>query len=95
MVFAALVAASAACSSARAPVLVGTVPTGPETLAAARKYLEGRWALEFFEVRPPGRPPFTLNGSGTLTYDDFGNLRMEVRADQAASDLLRASARHP
>ena len=33
----------------------------------------------------------TLKGSGTLTYDDMGNLRMEVRADQASSDLLRAA----
>jgi hypothetical protein len=26
-----------------------------------------------------------------LNYDDFGNLRMEIRADQASSDLLRAA----
>lgn len=73
------------------PLLVGSVDTGAGSITAARKFLEGRWSLESFEVRPPGKPPVTLNGSGVLTYDDFGNLRMEIRADQAASDTLRAA----
>ena len=42
-------------------------------------------------MRPPGKPPITLKGSGVLNYDDFGNLRMEIRADEASSDLLRAA----
>ena len=63
----------------------------PGTLAEARKFLEGRWALESFEVRPPGKAPIALKGSGVLNYDDFGNLRMEIRADEASSDLLRAA----
>jgi len=67
------------------------VDAGPGSLAAARKFLEGRWSLESFEVRPPGKPPIQLKGSGVLNYDDFGNLTMEVRADQASSDLLRAA----
>lgn len=61
------------------------------TLADARKFLEGRWALESFEVRPPGRPPILLKGEGVLTYDAFSNLRMEIRTDQATSDQLRAA----
>ena len=61
------------------------------TLAQARKFLEGRWILESFEVRPPGKEPIMLKGSGVLNYDDFGNLRMEVHADQASADLLRAA----
>jgi hypothetical protein len=73
------------------PIELGKVETGPGTLAAARKYLEGRWTLESFEVYPQGKPPITLNGSGMLMYDDMGNLRMEIRADQASADLLRAS----
>ena len=67
------------------------VEGGAGTLPEARKYLEGRWALESFEVRPPGKAPIMLKGSGVLNYDDFGNLRMEIRADQASSDLLRAA----
>ena len=67
------------------------VDTGAGSLTAARKYLEGRWSLQSFDVYPPGKGPVTLKGAGTLTYDAFGNLTMEIRADQAASDLLRAA----
>src|SRR6185369_16382601 len=38
-----------------------------------------------------GKPPIPLKGSGTLTYDDYGNLKIDIRADQASSDLLRAA----
>ena len=73
------------------PIEAGPVDTGAGTINAARKFLEGRWTLESFEVFPPGKPPITLKGSGTLTYDDFGNMRMEIRADQQSADLLRAA----
>jgi hypothetical protein len=84
--------AAAACSGAprERPVRMGPVDQGPNTLAAARKYLEGRWSLESFEAYQAGKP-VALKGSGTLVYDEFGNLRMEIRADQASSDLLRAA----
>jgi hypothetical protein len=65
--------------------------TSSPSLGDARKFLEGRWSLDSFEVRPPAAAPIVLTGSGDLTFDNFANLRMEIRADQAASDLLRAS----
>ena len=70
---------------------MGPVDTGPGTLASARQFLEGRWQLETFEIHRPGQPPLTLKGSGTLIYDDMSNLRMEVRADEASADMLRAA----
>jgi hypothetical protein len=79
----------AACGWVSAQQPAGAKPT--PTLADARKFLEGRWALESFEVRPPGRPPILLKGEGVLTYDNFSNLRMEIRTDQATSDQLRAA----
>jgi hypothetical protein len=98
---AALFAATAACAAATAscagvprqrPLLLERVQTGGAgTLADARKFLQGRWALESFEVRPPGQAPIFPKGSGVMTYDDFGNMRMEIRADEASSDLLRAA----
>lgn len=89
----ALAIANAGCAAAprQRPVEMGPVDTGPQTLTAARKYLEGNWALESFEVYPPGKPAITLKGSGNLSYDDFGNLKIDIRADQASSDLLRAA----
>ncbi len=65
--------------------------SGGPTLAEARKFLQGRWALESFEVRPPGKAPIFPKGSGVLNYDDIGNMRVEIRADEASSDLLRAA----
>jgi hypothetical protein len=73
------------------PIEVAPAETGAGTLAAARKFLEGRWALESFEMRPPGKAPIALNGSGVLVYDEFSNLKMEIRADKASTDLLRAA----
>jgi hypothetical protein len=86
-------AAAAACAGAprERPVRMGPVDTGPGTLTAARTFLQGRWTLESFEVRPPGKTPIALKGAGTLVYDDSGNLRMEIRADEKSSDLLRAA----
>ena len=88
-----LLAVAIGCAAAprQKPLPVGKIESGPGTVSEARKFLEGRWALESFEVRPPGKPPIMLKGSGVLNYDDFGNLRMEIRADQATSDLLRAA----
>ncbi len=89
-----LLAAAGACAPPAArerPLKTSPVQGGPGTLADARKFLEGRWALESFEIRPPGKEPIFPKGTGVLNYDDYGNLRMEIRADEAASDMLRAA----
>jgi hypothetical protein len=85
------VAAAAGCASAprERPIPLGEVNSGAGTLASARKFLEGRWTLESFEVYPPGKGAVPLKGSGSLLYDDMGNMRMEIRADQQSADVLR------
>ena len=70
------------------PVSAGDVDTGAGTLTAARKFLEGRWSLESFEVFPPGGQPIRLSGMGTLVYDEFSNLRMEIRTDEKTAEQL-------
>jgi hypothetical protein len=92
-IIAAAVLAAVACSAAprQRPVEMGPVDTGAKTLTAARSFLEGRWVLESFEVRPPGKDPIVLNGGGLLVYDSDGNLTMNIRADEKSSDLLRAA----
>ena len=90
---AALLVGATACANAsprQRPISKGPVDTGPGTTAAARKFLEGRWVLESMVVNPPGRAPITLKGTGVLNYDDFGNMEMNIKADEASSDLLRA-----
>jgi hypothetical protein len=73
------------------PIELGPVDASAGTLSSARKFLEGRWQLESFEIYPPGKPALVLKGSGTLVYDSMSNLRMEVRADEASADMLRAA----
>ena len=91
-VLAVVLASAAGCLGGprQRPVKGGPVDEGPESITAARKFLEGRWALEEFQVFPPGKPAITLTGSGSLNYDQFGNLRIEIRADEKSADLLRA-----
>lgn len=82
-----------ACASqpSQRPVKGGAVDTGPATLAAARRYLEGTWRLETFEFHPPGRSPVILKGKGQLTYDAYANMRIEVEAEPSSVDILKAS----
>lgn len=70
------------------PVSAGPVDTGAGSLTAARKILEGRWTLESFEVFPPGGQAIRLTGMGTLVYDEFSNLRMEIRTDERTGEAL-------
>src|SRR5690242_4061097 len=86
-------AATMACHGAprQKPIKAGPVDTGAGTLASARNFLEGQWNLESFEVRPPGKPPVVLKGNGTLVYDNMGNLKIDIQADEKSSDLLRAA----
>jgi hypothetical protein len=86
-----LLASGCGPTAAEKPIKLGPVETGAGTLASARRFLAGRWQLESFEIHPPGQPPVALTGSGTLVYDDMSNLRMEIRADEAGSDTLRAA----
>jgi hypothetical protein len=70
------------------PIKLGPVDTTAGTLAAARKYLDGRWGLLSFEVHPPGHDVIQMKGEGTLLFDGFGNLEMEIRTDEANGQAL-------
>ena len=69
----------------------GPAETGPGSLAAARKFLEGRWSLISFEIFPPGAVPIRVNGAGTLTYDGFGNLDVQIRVNEETAKLLESA----
>jgi hypothetical protein len=62
--------------------------TGQGTVNQARKYLEGNWSLVSFTLYPPNGAPIEMNGSGTLVYDDFGNMTMDLAADDVSAALL-------
>ena len=88
-----VVAAASGCRGAAGenPPKGGPVETGKGSLTTARKFLEGRWSLESFQVLPPGKPSVNLKGQGTLVYDDFGNLDVQIRTDEQSADALRAA----
>lgn len=88
-----LLAASAACAATprEKPIPMGPIETGADSLSAARKALEGRWALESFEMYPAGGEPIRLVGSGTLVYDEFSNLKIEIRTDPETAERLRVA----
>ena len=91
--FACIAAAVAALSitAPRADRQRGPVETGPGSLSAARKHLEGRWRLTSFEVIPPGKDAIRVIGAGNLTYDGYGNLTVEIRVDAATAILLESA----
>jgi hypothetical protein len=80
-----------ASTSSAQPIKLGKVDTGPGTLTAARKYLEGRWGLVSFEVFPPGKPPIRVTGDGMLTYDAFGNLEARIKVPKDSALILEAA----
>lgn len=86
MIVTGLLVTSAVAEAQR--IKAGPVTTGPGTLTAARKYLEGRWSLITYDIYPPGKPSVRLDGQGTLLYDDFGNLEMDIRVNEKTAILL-------
>jgi hypothetical protein len=62
--------------------------SGAGTVNQARKYLEGTWMLVSFTVYPPDGAPIEMKGKGTLVYDDFNNMEMNLTADDASAALL-------
>ena len=88
-----VLAGLAGCAAAprQRPREGGPVDTGAGTLTAARNFLEGRWALESFQVFPAGKPPVTVKGQGTVNYDAYSNLTMDVRADAESVEALKAA----
>jgi len=63
--------------------------TGPGSTKVARQYLEGRWTLVSFALYPPNASPIQVKGTGTLVYDDFGNLTMDLSVDEASVALMQ------
>jgi hypothetical protein len=94
VILVAVVAAGCAGAPRTAPIKGGPVTTGPGTIEAARKFLEGRWTLTSFEVFPVGGKGVQLKGkgNGTLSYDAFGNLDMQIRVEDknTSEELARA-----
>jgi hypothetical protein len=86
---------SAGCAKAprERPVQMGDVNTGPGSLEAARRQLEGTWELVSLAVVPAGGgAPVPLAARGTLTYDQYGNLTIDAHTDDTNAPQAARSA---
>ena len=88
----ALLGAAIACAGAprQRPVKMGPVATGPARSQTRASFCRAAGPSSRSKCVPRGRRRLPA-GTGVLTYDDFGNLRMEIRTDTATSDQLRAA----
>jgi len=84
-----------ACSTKRArvrPVEGGPVASGPGTLEAVRKQLEGSWNLVSAEVVSATGQRTSIKASALLTYDAFGNLSLKGAYEDPSATAERAAA---
>jgi hypothetical protein len=86
----------AACtgSERQRPIGLSDVYTGEGSMEATRRQLQGTWELLSLESSPsPGTPRVAIKASGSLVYDEYGNLRIDAHTvDPAAPAAARESA---
>ena len=87
-ILAALATTACAAKPIEKPMGLGAVDSGAGSLTAARQYLEGRWSLVSYQIFPAGQQPIKLDGNGTLSYDEFGNMDIEIRVEPATAQTL-------
>jgi hypothetical protein len=87
----ALVAGSAACASepSQRNIKLGPVDTGPGTLTEARQYLQGQWTLVSFDIYPPNRPAIRDAASGTMVFDEFSNMKVDLRLKPESTQIAQ------
>ena len=89
-----LVLTACTASERQRPIGLGDVNTGPGSLEAVRRQLQGTWELVSLESSPgPGLPRVPITATGTLVYDEYANLTIDARtSDPAAPIAWRESA---
>jgi hypothetical protein len=66
--------AGCAAETSRRPLRTTAIESGAGTTESVRKQLEGTWILSSLTVFDAAGTPRTVEASGSLTYDAFGNL---------------------
>jgi|SRR5215510_12351471 len=90
IVIAGVLVGAAGCAGAprQKQLPIGKAETGAGTIAQARKYLEGRWSLVSLDVFPPNGSPIHAKRTGTLVYDEFANMTVDLRVDNDTALLF-------
>jgi hypothetical protein len=91
LVIAAVLLATAGCAAAprTRPINIGDpVNTGPGSMEAIRRQLQGTWQLVALESVPPaGGARVPIAATGTLVYDEFANLTLDARSTDPAAPV--------
>lgn len=78
-----------ASSPRQRPLPTKPIEEGSGTTTAARKQLEGRWALVSYTVTTADGRKADVDADGQLTFDGFGVLQMEYRLSDAGQKTLQ------
>jgi hypothetical protein len=70
------------------PVRGTPVSTGPDSVTAARKALQGTWQLLSLDVAAADGRRTAVEAKGELQLDDFGNLAIEYRVTEQGIQSL-------
>jgi hypothetical protein len=83
----AIVLGPVACKSTPVAARTSPVPTGPGTLAEARRFLTGKWTLVTMDIFPPGEAAIHDAMTGTLVYDEFANMTVDLHLKPDTAEL--------
>jgi hypothetical protein len=72
------------------PMNTSPIAAGPETIEAIRRQLEGQWTLLGLSVTSSDGKLATVDATGVLTSDAFGNLEIEYRMSESGLKSLAA-----
>lgn len=90
--FAVALMLQAACAAAprQTPIKLGSVDTGPGSLEATRRALEGSWTLVSLEVIETSGARQLVKATGRLTYDAYGTMTIHgmIENDPAKTPAL-------
>ena len=76
------------------PLPTTKIDSGPQTVENVRRQLQGTWTLERFEIMESGVQR-VVHAKGQLTYDAFGNLRVEGIPLDPADAAAASGGAHP
>ena len=85
-----LLVATVACTASerQRPMGMGDVYAGTGSLEAIRRQLQGTWELVAIETSPEsGGPRVPVKATGTLTYDEYGNLTIDARSSDPSAPV--------
>lgn len=92
-VFAAVCVAAAlsACApkARERPLPIGDIASGPNTVEAARKQLQGSWVMTALEVTAVDGRKAALDAAGSMSFDAFGNMNIEYKLTDEARKVLQ------